>query len=333
MAFSADTPEIVYTHDTGLDYITYSDYELDPANPLAGGAAWIEGAFVPPSEARISIFDQGFYTSDATYTTFHVWNGNAFRLGDHIERLFSNAESIRLIPPLTQDEVKEIALELVAKTELREAMVTVTITRGYSSTPFERDITKHRPQVYMSACPYQWIVPFDRIRDGVHLMVAQSVRRTPRSSIDPQVKNFQWGDLIRAIQETHDRGFELPLLLDCDNLLAEGPGFNVVVIKDGVVRSPGRAALPGITRKTVLEIAESLGHEAILADITPAELYDADEVLGCSTGGGVWPFVSVDGNSISDGVPGPVTQSIIRRYWELNVEPSSLLTPVQYALE
>lgn len=330
MALTADSTEVVYKKDTGLDYITYSDYELDHSSRYAGGCAWIEGEFVPPAEARISIFDQGYLHSDVTYTVFHVWNGNAFRLQDHLDRLFSNAASMRIIPPMTKDEVRALALECVAKSQLREAFISVSITRGYSTSPGERDITKHRPQVYIYAIPYQWIVPFDKIEHGVRAMVAQTVRRTPRNSIDPQVKNFAWGDLIRAVQETGDRGYEAPILLDGDGLVAEGSGFNVLIIKDGELLTPGRSALPGITRKTVLEIAQSLGLNTRETDITYAELIGAEEVLGSTTAGAVWPFISVDETIIGDGTPGPLTRAIIRRYWELNVEPSDLLTPIQY---
>ena len=71
--------------------IQYSDYELDTSSPYAGGVAWIEGEFVPAEDARISIFDTGFGHSDLTYTVAHVWHGNIFRLGDHLDRLLDGA--------------------------------------------------------------------------------------------------------------------------------------------------------------------------------------------------------------------------------------------------
>ena len=71
--------------------IQYSDYELDTSSPFAGGVAWIEGEYMPAEEAKISIFDTGFGHSDLTYTVAHVWHGNIFRLGDHIDRLLDGA--------------------------------------------------------------------------------------------------------------------------------------------------------------------------------------------------------------------------------------------------
>ena len=72
--------------------IQYSDYELDTSSPFAGGVAWIEGEFIPAEDAKISIFDTGFGHSDVTYTVAHVWHGNIFRLGDHIDRLLDGAQ-------------------------------------------------------------------------------------------------------------------------------------------------------------------------------------------------------------------------------------------------
>lgn len=331
MSTSTAVHQIEYRKESGLDYIVYSDYELDHSSPFAGGAAYIEGAFVPASEARISIFDQGFLHSDVTYTVFHVWHGNAFRLEEHLDRLLENATALRLTSPLSRDELRSTAIEVVRLSQLREAFVNITITRGYSGNPGERDITKHTPQVYMYAIPYQWAPPFEGIANGLGAMVPHTVRRAPRNVIDPQVKNFQWGDLLRGLQEAIDRGYQAPILLDSDGLVAEGPGYNVAIIVGDELLTPGRNALPGITRKTVMEIAAELGLRVRLADITAAELYAADEVLGCTTAGGVWPFVTVDDTVIGDGKPGPLTRAIIRRYWELPDEPSALVTPIVYS--
>ena len=89
--------------------------------------------------------------------------------------------------------------------------------------------------------------------------------------------------------------------MDADNCVAEGPGFNVVIVKDGKLASPSRNALPGITRKTVFEIADAMGIEATLRDVTSHELYDADELMAVTTAGGVTPITSLDGEPLGDG--------------------------------
>src|SRR3954468_1804656 len=87
--------------------IQYSDYELDTSSPYAGGVAWIEGEYLPASEARISIFDTGFGHSDLTYTVAHVWHGNIFRLDDHLDRLLDGSRRLRPHPRWRQTEAGE----------------------------------------------------------------------------------------------------------------------------------------------------------------------------------------------------------------------------------
>jgi branched-chain amino acid aminotransferase len=310
--------------------IQYSDYELDTSSPLAGGTAWIEGEYVPAAEARISIFDTGFGHSDLTYTVAHVWHGNVFRLGDHLDRLLDGARKLRLDVGMTREELAEIAKRCVSLSQLRESFLNLTITRGFGQRQGERDVSKLTHQLYVYAIPYVWAFPPREQIFGTTVIVPLHVRRASRATVDPTVKNYQWGDLTAASFEAQDRGAHSAILLDADNCVAEGPGFNVVVVKDGRLASPSRNALPGITRKTVFEIAETLGLEATLRDITSRELYDADELMAVTTAGGVTPIVSLDGKAIGNGDPGPLTVRIRDRFWALMDEPSALIEAIEY---
>jgi branched-chain amino acid aminotransferase len=272
--------------------IQYSEYTLRNDNPFAGGCAWIEGEYVPHNNARISIFDAGFGHSDCVYTAVHVWHGNFFRLEDHVDRFLAHGERLRLRSPLSKAEIIDILHECVVKSELREAFVNVTLTRGYGEKPGEKDISA---QIF-----------------------------------DPAIKTYHWGDLIRGVYEAMDRKANTAFLLDLDGYLAEGPGFNICVIKNGVLTSPSRNVLGGITRRTALEIAESLGLEARLGDVTEEMLFNADEVFTTTTAGGITPVNTVDERPIGNGAPGPWTCKIRDRYWALMDEPSPLIQPVQY---
>lgn len=310
--------------------IQYTDYELDTSSPFAGGVAWIEGEYVPAAEARISIFDTGFGHSDLTYTVAHVWHGNVFRLGDHLDRLLDGARQLRLDAGMTKEELAEVAKRCVSLSQLRESFLNLTITRGFGQQRGERDVTKLAHQVYVYAIPYVWAFPPHEQIFGTTAIVPLHVRRVGRGTIDPTIKNYQWGDLTAASFEAQDRGARTAILLDADNCVAEGPGFNVVVFRDGALASPSRNALPGITRKTVFEIAATMGIDATLRDITSRELYDADELIAVTTAGGVTPIVSLDGDKVGDGEPGPLTVAIRDRFWALMDEPSPLIEAIQY---
>jgi branched-chain amino acid aminotransferase len=310
--------------------IQYSDYELDTSSPFAGGCAWIEGEYVPTAEARISIFDTGFGHSDVTYTVAHVWHGNIFRLDDHLDRLLDGARRLRLDPGYSKAELAEVTKKCVALSQLREAYVNVTVTRGFGKRKGEKDLTKLSHQTYVYAIPYLWAFPPDEQINGTSAIVPQHVRRSGRNTVDPTIKNYQWGDLTAASFEAKDRGARTAILLDADNCVAEGPGFNLVLVKNGELISPSRNALPGITRRTVFEIAESMGIRAVLRDAMSSELYEADELMAVTTAGGVTPITSLDGTSLGGGVPGPVTVKIRDRFWALMDEPSPLIEAIRY---
>lgn len=310
--------------------IRYSDYELDTSSPFAGGAAWIEGEYVPASEARISIFDTGFGHSDLTYTVAHVWHGNVFRLGDHLDRVLDGAAKLRLDPGLTREELADITRRCISLSQLRESFVNITITRGFGTRRGEKDLTQLTHQTYVYAIPYLWAFPPHEQIFGTSAIVPRHVRRAGRNTVDPTIKNYQWGDLTAASFEAQDRGARTAILMDADGCVAEGPGYNVVLVKDGRLASPSRNALPGITRRTVFEIADSMGIEATLRDVTSRELYEADELMAVTTAGGVTPITSLDHEAVGNGEPGPVTVAIRDRFWSLMDEPSPLIEAIMY---
>ncbi|MDV7888913.1 aminotransferase class IV [Pseudomonas aeruginosa] len=310
--------------------IHYSDYVFSPNNPLAGGCAWIEGQYVPAANARISIFDAGFGHSDVTYTVVSVWHGNIFRLEEHVDRFLAGAVRMRLESSLSKQEIMTIMKTCVSHSELREAYVNVSLTRGFGSKPGEKDINALTSQVYAYAIPYLWVFnPLEQIY-GVNAVIARDVKRAGANCIDPWVKNYQWGDLVRATYEAQDRGARTAFLLDADNYLTEGPGYNVCMIKDGRLLTPARNVLPGITRKTALELAQSMEIEVQFCDISVAQLMAADEVFTSTTAGGITPVVMLDGNAVGSGEVGPITAQIRDAYWALMDTPSPLIEAIDY---
>lgn len=310
--------------------IQYSEYEFTAGNRFAGGVAWVEGEYHPVREARISLLDMGFIHSDVTYTVAHVWHGKFFRLSDHIDRFLAGAERMRLSVPKTKAQIMEIMKTCVAKSELRESFVNVCVTRGYGKDPGKKEFLELEPQLYVYAVPYLWV--FDALKqiNGVSAIVAHSVRRSSANVMDPWIKNYQWGDLTRASFEAKDRGADTAFLLDTDGYVAEGPGFNVLLVKDNEIYTASRNVLPGITRRSALEIAESFGLKTHLQDVPLQMLYEADEVFTTTTAGGVTPVVTLDGKPVGSGKPGAWTSKIRDRYWELIDEQSDLLDPIAY---
>jgi branched-subunit amino acid aminotransferase/4-amino-4-deoxychorismate lyase len=287
---------------------------------FADGCAWIEGDYVPIAEARIPILDAGFVRSDLTYDVVGVWHGRFFRLEDHLTRLEEGCAKIRLALPMARDEIREIMVEVVRRSGLREAYVEAVVTRGVPS-PGERDPRRWTPRLYVYAIPYVWIVRPELQWEGTKVVVAEQTRRIPPDSVDPTVKNFHWGDLVRGLFEAYDRDAWLPILSDGDGHVTEGPGFNVFAAANGVLHTPELGVLEGITRRTAIEIARDQGVEVRLEEMPVPLLYEADEIFLTSTAGGVMPVAMLDGKPVGSGAPGPVTTAIRDRYWELHDDP------------
>lgn len=290
-------------------------------HPYAKGVAWIEGELVPLAQARIPLLDQGFMHSDLTYDVPSVWDGRFFRLDDHISRLEASCTKLRLKLPLPREEVKKILVDMVAKSGMRDAFVELIVTRGLKGVRGAKsgDIKNN---LYMFIQPYVWVMEPEMQPTGGSAIITRTVRRVPPGSIDPTVKNLQWGDLVRGLQEAEDRGAMYPFLTDGDANLTEGSGFNIVLVKDGILYTPDRGVLQGITRKSVIDAARAIGKE-IRVELVPVDMaYHADEIFMCTTAGGIMPITSLDGQLIKGGEVGPITKAIWDGYWDMHYDPT-----------
>lgn len=280
------------------------------------GVAYIGGNYVPLAEASVPLLDPGFTRGDAVYDTVSVWGGQFFRLDDHIARFFRSCGRARLSPPATADELKTILAECVSRTGLDAAYVQMISTRGKFQSPTNRDPRLCTNTLMTFAMPYIWIVQPARQLEGIDLAVATGNRRTPPEAVDPRMKNFNWLDLQRGLFEGLDRGSDTSVLCTPDGRLSEGPGFNLFVVRDEVLRTPRGNVLEGITRSTMLELAGELGLKAEEADLTADDLHDADEAFLSTTAGGVMPVGTVDGRPLRHGTgPGPISLRLRTEYW------------------
>jgi branched-subunit amino acid aminotransferase/4-amino-4-deoxychorismate lyase len=287
--------------------------------PFVDGAAFVRGEYVPAAEATVPLFDYGFLRSDLTYDVPAVWNGRFLRLDDHLARLERSCAKLRLTPPMSTPQIREMLIELVRLTELRDAYVDVIVTRG-TAPKGQRDVRQAQSAIYAFVIPYVWILPLGMHEVGGSAVVTRDVRRTPPGAMDPTIKNLQWGDLSRGFFEAFDRGANLPLLPDGDGNITEGC-YNLFTVHDRVLRTPGRGVLEGVTRMTAIGIAEAEGWTVRLEDVRVGSLYDADEIFLSSTAGGIMPITTLDNHPVGGGQVGPVTRRVWERYWDLHSDP------------
>ena len=293
----------------------------------ADGAAFVDGGFVPVAEARVPILDWGFLRSDATYDVAHVWRGSFFRLEDHLDRFVRSMEHLHLRPTYGRDEIRDILIECVRLSGLRDAYAEVICTRGIPK-PGSRDPRECENRFYAFVVPFVWIADPEKQEKGMHATIGRRQRIAPES-VDPTVKNYHWLDLETGLLEAYERGGETVILVDAEDNVVEGPGFNVFAVKDDEIFTPDRGVLEGITRRTVIELAAEHGIPLEARSVPAEELRRADEVFLSSTAGGIIPVTTVDGEAVGSGEPGPKTRRLRDAYWDLHRDPRFVL-PVRY---
>jgi branched-chain amino acid aminotransferase len=283
------------------------------------GAAYVRGRYVPIAEASVPITDWGFLRSDATYDVVTVWDGSFFRLDAHLERFMRSCQRFRLDPGRTPEQVVEVLEQCLRLSGLRASYVEMLVTRG--QPPWgSRDPRLAVNQFYAFAVPFVWIANEEQRRRGLHVLVSDVQRISPRS-VDPKAKNYHWNDLTMGLLGALDAGADSVLLSDAAGNVVEGPGFNVFAVRGGKLVTPKQGVLEGITRRTVIEMAASLGIPVELRALPADELRQADEAFLSSSGGGVLPVTRVDGRPVGNGKAGALTHRLLETYWAWHREP------------
>ena len=298
------------------------------AERFAAGAAYVDGAFVPMAEAKIGVTDFGYRRSDVTYDVVGVWEGNFFRLDDHIRRFRASMDALRLRPAESDEEIKAILHRIVSLAGLRSAYVAMDCLRGVPMPGLPRHPINARNYLIAYAVPWLNIATPEQYEKGLHLIIAKT-RRIPPESFDPKVKNFHWGDLTAGAFEAIDQGADTAVLLDAEGNVTEGPGFNVFSITDGAVATPIRGGLDGMTRQSVFELCAELGIPCEARAVPARELREADEIFTCTTAGGIMPVSRIDGRIMGNDRPGEISTRLKDLFWAKRAAGWHA-TPVRY---
>ncbi len=277
------------------------------------GLVYVDGEFVKPNEAKISVFDHGLLYGDGVFEGIRFYNGRIFKLGEHVDRLFASAEKIGLPIPMTKEEFATAVLRTTSKSGLKDGYLRPLVTRGAGDLGLDPRKSKRSSVVIICSTINLY---GNKHELGLKAIVA-SVRRTPPSSLNPNIKSLNYLNNILAKSEANLKGADEAIILDIDGYVAEASADNIFAVKGGVVYTPPTTTnLVGITRGTILELAK--GHyETRVERFRVDFLLKADEVFITGTGGEVAPVVELDDQKIGTGVPGPITKDLQKRYFEL----------------
>lgn len=268
---------------------------------LRAGCVYVNGTFVAPADAVVSVFDHGYLYGDGLFETLRCYGAAPFRLAEHLHRLAAGLRELAFpaLPPLAV--LDEIVRETIARAALPDAYVRITVTRGISSAGLDPARCRE-PTLVVAALPNR-AYPEAAYRDGVTATLLW-----PRSSGDrppPSVKttSFQRGVLARAV--IAERGVFEGLYLDEIGNVTEGSVSNVFArYGTTLVTPPTLVCLPGITRAEVITIARNEGLSVAEEALSDTRLLTADEVFLTSSLAELIPVTRVDHHVIGDGHPG-----------------------------
>lgn len=296
---------------------------------LSKGAAWVEGKIIPISEAKIGVTDWGFTHADSTYDVAQVFDGGFFRLEDHLDRFEASMRKMRFTVPQSRQDMRDILHQITAASGLKHAYCAFVVARGPQTVPGSRDPRTCQNHFFAWVVPAITVVTADSMARGVKMKIATTSERISPHSVDPTAKNYHWGDMTAGLFEALEAGFDTVGLADAQGHICEGPGFNIFAVIDGVVVTARSGVLEGITRKSVLEIADALGIASEVRDVTVAEFLAADEVFITSSGGGPIPIVQVNDRIYANGAPGAITAKIRETYIHWRAD-GRMRTPIDY---
>lgn len=282
---------------------------------------YLNGSYVPESQATVHVSDRGFIFGDAVFDTARTFNGEIYRLKDHIDRLMRSLRYLRIDPGLTAQEISDISEEVVARNRHLlgpddDYWIFQRITRGSAFGEFPDGRTGATVIVLCVPLPLGVRAPL--FRDGIEVVIP-TTRRVAPDALSPNAKTNNYLNLIVAGQESEKivKG-GWPILLDHRGFLCEGSGSNVFLVRDGMVMTPQEQyVLAGISRKVVIELCEKLSIPYREMDLTPFDMATADEAFITSTSICMCPVKSFNGEATADtAIPGPITQRLMNAYVE-----------------
>ncbi len=285
---------------------------------------YLNGEYVPRSEAKVSVFDQGILYGDGVFEGIRVYNGRIFKCQEHIDRIFYAAKAIMLEMPLTKDEFKEALIETCRRNKIVDGYIRPVVTRGVGVLGLNPRNSKV-PTIFIIAASIT-LYPDEMYEKGMPIVTATQ-RRNMATIVDPQIKSLNYLNNILAKIEANQAGVQEALMLNHDGIVAECTGDNIFIIKDGVIITPPIhvGILDGITRQTVMDLAEELGYKVVEKEFTLFNVYSADECFLTGTAAEVIPVTSVDERVIGDtGEVGQITKELIaafKKYTQSTGEP------------
>lgn len=277
----------------------------------------IDGKFYPKSEAKISVYDHGLLYGDGVFEGIRAYDGVVFKLKEHIDRLYASSHTIMLQIPFSKEEMIKAVLDTLKKNKLRDAYIRLVVTRGVGDLGLDpRKCSK--PTIIIITEPMIVLHSKEKKENGITAMISW-VKRDPVDATTHEVKSLNYLNSILAKLESNTAGADEAICLDRNGYVCEGVAENIFIVKDGKVITPptSTGALRGITRMLVMKLAEKLRYPLVERNITPNDLFTADEVFLTGTAAEITPVREINKRAIGEGKPGSVTKRLMQEFSKL----------------
>ena len=283
------------------------------------GWIWFDGEFVPWREAKVHVLTHTLHYGMGVFEGVRAYKAEGgtaiFRLREHTKRLFNSAKIMGMRIPFDFDTLIAAQKEVVRKNGLESAYIRPMAFYGSEGMGLHAEgLSVH---VIVAAWSWGAYLGEDGKERGIRVKTASFVRQHVNAAMCKAKTNGHYVNSMLAVAEAAAAGCDEALLLDTDGYVAEGSGENIFIVKDGVLITPEpTAALAGITRDTVMQLAREEGYEVVERRITRDEVYIADEAFFTGTAAEVTPIRELDGRTIGTGARGPITERLQRLYFD-----------------
>lgn len=282
---------------------------------------WMNGELVKWEDAKIHVLSHVVHYGSSVFEGMRAYKTDkgpaCFRLRDHSKRLFDSAKIYRMQIPFTMDQIDSAVCGLIQKNNLEQCYVRPVVYRGYKSLGV--DPTACPIDVAIAAWPWGKYLGPEALENGVSVCVSSWNRLAPNTmpAMAKAGANYMNGQLIKLEALSH--GYVEGIALDVFGHVSEGSGENIFLVRNGALVTPTFTAsiLPGITRRSVIRLAEDLGIKVIEQNVPREALYLADEVFFTGSAAEITPISQIDNITIGNGKRGPITEQLQRAFFDI----------------
>lgn len=277
---------------------------------------YINGQYFAKEDAKISVYDHGLLYGDGVFEGMRAYDGNVFRLQQHIERLYESAKAILLTIPMKPNDLAEAVNATIKRNNLSDAYIRLVVTRGAGSLGLDPARTSD-PQVIIIADHIE-LYPKELYENGLSIITAATMRNHP-AALSPRIKSLNYLNNIMAKIEGKLAGCMEAMMLNHRGEVAECTGDNIFIVRRGELLTPPIDAgiLEGITRNAVMELAREANICVREIALTKYDVYVAEECFLTGSAAEVIPVIKVDDRSIGSGEVGPITQQLSKAFHSL----------------